>query len=62
MDYSIRVVVKNRGNTVFESAKTAQEMKELHVPQKQLHTDNEPLPMLKEGAMHHLCSAVEVGN
>ena len=62
MEYSIHVIVKNRGNTVFESTKTAQEMKELHIPQKQVQTDNEPLPMLKEGDVYHLCSAVDVGN
>lgn len=61
MEYSIHVLIKNRENTVFESTKTAQEMKDQHIPQKQLHTDNEPLPMLREGDMYNLCSAVEVG-
>ena len=60
MDYSIHVVIKKNEEIVFESTKSALEMKEKHIPQKELQTDSEPLPLLKEGTLYHLTTAVDV--
>lgn len=60
MDYSIHVVIKKNEEVVFESTKSALEMKEKHIPQKELQTDSEPLPLLKEGTLYHLTTAVDV--
>ena len=60
MEYSIHVVVKKCGETQFESTRTAEEMRQKGIPQKVLQTDTEPLPLLREGDMYYLCSAVEV--
>lgn len=60
MEYSVHVVVKKFGETQFESTKTAEEMKQRGILQKALQTDSEPLPLLREGDMYYLCSAVEV--
>ena len=60
MDYSIHVVVKKCGEIQYESTKTAEEMRQKGIQQKALQTDTEPLPLLREGDMYYLCSAVEV--
>ena len=60
MDYSIHVVIKKDEEIVFESTKSALEMKEKHIPQIELRTDSEPLPLLKEGTLYHLTTAVDV--
>ena len=60
MEYSIHVVVRKYGETQFESTRTAEEMRKKGIPQKALQTDTEPLPLLHEGEMYYLCSAVEV--
>lgn len=60
MECSIHVVIKKSDEVVFESSKTASEMKEKNIPQKELQTDSEPLPMLKEGPLYHLTTAIDV--
>lgn len=60
MECSIHVVIKKSDEIVFESSKTASEMKEKNIPQKELQTDSEPLPMLKEGPLYHLTTAIDV--